>query len=169
MKDPLAELQRWADRDPVHGDAFRSIVAHLPGSGDPTLIILKGHLLLEGALDNALGRWIDDDSLRKSRLGFFQKQALLEGIIKQSIGPHDFVSFLWRIIRRVNTIRNKLVHEVENPHLSKWVDDLVQMWSAGGSKFEDDEQLCALTKVLTGTIGAVNMLTTVITRPRSTS
>ena len=90
---------------------YKYISTHLPRVKDPTLIILRGHLLVEELLNEVLKSWLKDPSvLPDTRLTFHQKLKLAQGII---LGRKD--GFTWKPLELLNQLRNKISHRL-NPH-----------------------------------------------------
>lgn len=90
-------------------DASRRYYKHLPSATDMTLLLLKGHLLVEELLrqlvDNAL---VKPSALKDARLETYQCICLAEALF-HGRAP----SWLWDALRKLNGIRNKLAHNVE--------------------------------------------------------
>ena len=95
-------------RDMNERDWIRRIKGQLPRSRDPILVVLKGHLLLEEALEQLISASCDVPSeLEKARLTFAQKLSLvcaLSPILSDS--DRSFV-------RKLNAMRNKMAHRLD--------------------------------------------------------
>ena len=61
---------------------FGKLNDHLPLVKDPTVVILRGHLLVEELLDELIaGNLKDSDAIRDARLSFYQKLCIVQGFI----------------------------------------------------------------------------------------
>lgn len=100
-------------------DFLAKLECHLHKVDDIELVVLKGHLILEQALNQMLLGHIDSEkSLNDLSLTFSKKLDLLVALTGG--GWEEEVSQL----REVNRIRNKLAHQLEfkpfHPALKKW-------------------------------------------------
>ena len=98
--------------DPL--DKLEAEVEHsMPLTTDFTLLILKGHLLVEAQLDRLITRMCEKPAmLDEARLSFFQKFCLTVALVNEDPADDDF----WQKLRTLNKLRNQLAHrlEVEN-------------------------------------------------------
>jgi hypothetical protein len=97
----------------MNDDAFRvsvrRVIAHLPAQNDLTLIVLKGHLLVERVMyDIVRSRRQSPSAVVKAKLSFWKLARLTEGVL----GTEAPV-WVWTSIDALNQLRNKLVHELE--------------------------------------------------------
>lgn len=82
---------------------------HVLPQQDATLIILKGHLLIEEVLfDQAASVMRDLSELKHARLSFDQLAHVTKALF---VHPDD--CWLWKAIEKLNSLRNKLVHHLE--------------------------------------------------------
>jgi hypothetical protein len=82
---------------------------------DGTLIVLKGHLVLEELLRAKLERGLKDPTqLRKSNLSFYQVLCLARGLFGDICAPGDSENprSVWDIVEAWNTLRNRLAHRI---------------------------------------------------------
>lgn len=101
---------------------YKHLLAHLPIVKDPTLVILRGHLLLEELLDEVLRTWLKDPSvLPDTRLTFHQKMKLSQGII--SGGRNGFT---WKPVDLLNQIRNRISHRLSPHDLELKIDEFLK-------------------------------------------
>jgi hypothetical protein len=103
-------------------EASKRYYRHLPSAEDMSLLLLKGHLLVEELLrqlvDNALVR---PAALKDARLETYQFICLAEALF------HDRApNWLWDALRKLNSIRNKLAHELEPMGLNDKIADFQQ-------------------------------------------
>jgi hypothetical protein len=101
---------------------YKHLLAHLPIVKDPTLVILRGHLLLEELLDEVLKAWLKDPSvLSDTRLTFHQKMKLSKGIIS---GGRD--GFTWKPVDLLNQLRNRISHRLSPHDLELKIDEFLK-------------------------------------------
>ena len=102
-------------------DAYQRFRRLMPKTQDLTLIVLKGHLLLEEQLQHFL-----DDLSRKpqalsdARLTFFQRWRLM-----QAITGHSHSDNIVRFVDGASRLRNRLAHHAEVLELEQAVDGLL--------------------------------------------
>jgi hypothetical protein len=89
------------------------MVKHLLPHRDITLIILKGHLVIEELLfDQAASVMRDVSELKRSRLSFNKLVHLTKALFVYSNDRR-----LWQAIEKLNLLRNELVHHLEDTKL----------------------------------------------------
>lgn len=110
--DVVTEIEKKFDR-------FASL---LPVIEDTTLIVLKGHLLIEEMLNDilynssALPKYIDE-----AKLSFYQKV-----MIARSFDPKgDASNELWRSLEVLNSLRNQLAHHLEPKDIEDRIDKFI--------------------------------------------
>ena len=93
----------------------------MPRGIDPTLIILKGHLLIEEELDIFLKAIsLAPSYLSGSRLTFYQQLRIMQAIANW---PVDEVG---EFVEGVGKLRNRLAHNVEVLDLENSLDELLR-------------------------------------------
>ena len=93
----------------------------IPRTTDLGLLILKGHLLVEEQLDAFVEANCERPSdLKDARLTFHQKMRLC-----QALGGWPKDDPLWRFVVQLNSVRNKLAHNLDFPALVAEVDRLL--------------------------------------------
>lgn len=92
---------------------IKRLAKHLPiDSADVSLLILKGHLLLEELLNEYLESKLPrPEHLEEARLTFFQRVAITRAL--EPLGPNDWV---WSALAKLNTARNAFAHNLEPPN-----------------------------------------------------
>jgi len=106
-------------------DLLTRIRQHLPKGRDLTMIIIKGHLLVEERLHGLVANAVRDDSrLADARLTFFQSLCLCEAICGSSWDE------CWRFARRLNEVRNRLAHRLDHGDLNELVDSILSAYDA---------------------------------------
>ena len=100
-------------------DASSRYYKHLPSADDMTLLLLKGHLLVEELLRQLLDTALANPAaLRDARLETHQCVCLAEALF-DGRAP----SWLWEALRKLNGIRNKLAHNLEPIGLDDKISD----------------------------------------------
>lgn len=90
---------------------------HLPAGNDLTLVALKGHLLVEEALDELIAIACSQPHLlEKLSLPFRFKPPLAQALFGHLLWPG-----LWPLIDALNTVRNNLAHHLDSPLLQQHV------------------------------------------------
>jgi hypothetical protein len=86
------------------------LAKHLPlKSEDRTLIVLKGHLLVENLLTEFIVSKVPDPShLEAGQFRFPQRVALA-----QMFAPKGSNDWVWDALRKLNSLRNTLAHRLE--------------------------------------------------------
>jgi hypothetical protein len=83
---------------------------------DTTLVILKGHLLIEAELIDICGRSLKSpDALEAGRVPFGVRLNLVRALVGDDSMPEGF----WRAIKDLNQIRNDLAHQLEPKDIDK--------------------------------------------------
>jgi hypothetical protein len=92
--------------------AYNELSIHLPdASADPVLIILKGQLLIERLVRKFINtRLPNPAALEKQQFSAAQCICIAESMCLNNKEPN----WLWEQIRELNTIRNKLAHNLFN-------------------------------------------------------
>jgi hypothetical protein len=97
-------------------DPTDRIGKQLDGTSDPTLLILRAHLLVEELLRDIVDRACQaPDELAPARLSFYQAYCLCRAIVGKS---DDRV---WGFIARLNEVRNRMAHHLEPGDLDELV------------------------------------------------
>ena len=91
------------------GDKINRFIDHLPRGADETLVILKGHLLIEEILRELVAISVSDVSaLEKAKLTFFQCVCVSEAIYNE-----DIEKWIWTAALKLNSLRNRIAHNIE--------------------------------------------------------
>lgn len=112
----------------------------LPDTDDLTLVVLKGHLLIEEQLNDILAKKsASPDYLENVRLGFYQKIQLIKALYGINLVDKDGKQ-PWESLESLNTIRNKLSHHLEPKNLEQVIENFVNSFGVGGSDFKCKDQ-----------------------------
>jgi hypothetical protein len=96
---------------------------HLDGIRDPILLVLKGHLLVEEGLKLAISnRMSNPIAFDELNLTFSQTTKLARAMFQSS---NKSENPLWDAVAALNTLRNKLMHNLESGDLQPLLDRLV--------------------------------------------
>lgn len=86
-----------------------------------SIIILKGHLLLEMALKDYISRRVSfPDRLNKEQINF---SSLV--VFASSLEDREGDGWLWKALKMANKIRNQIAHSLDNPKLSQTEKDFI--------------------------------------------
>jgi hypothetical protein len=125
-------------QDPISRFLNR-FVAHLPlQTTDRTLVVLKGHLLIEEMLREFVStHFPNPHQLDGARLTFHQYLCLAK-----SIDTDPLREKLWITIEKLNMLRNKLAHSLEPKELERHIEEFLKMQSDfdPALPFADDEK-----------------------------
>ena len=98
---------------------------HMPDTDDLSLIVLKGHLLIEEMLIDIRDKLFPHaEYLDSVNINFNQLLHVIRSAIKSK---HDHKS--WDLIVDFNKLRNKLVHNLEPPKLESLLSQLFNVYS----------------------------------------
>ena len=107
---------------------FKKLKENLPLVKDPTVVILRGHLLVEELFDEIIAIALKDVSaIKDARLTFFQKLCIARGIL-----GHEKNIFIWKSFKELNKLRNDISHKLPDATLSKKLDVVLKAF------FEND-------------------------------
>jgi hypothetical protein len=94
----------------------------LPRSHDPTLVLHKGHLLVEEQLFACIAAHCPDATkLEDARLTFAQKLRLAQALCGLQSVAHS--------LEKLNALRNRMAHRVEVPDFDSRLDDYLKAWA----------------------------------------
>ncbi|MFV0543422.1 MAG: hypothetical protein ACK5L8_07025 [Marinicella pacifica] len=101
---------------------LKRLIKHLPlNSKSKTLLILKGHLIIEDLLRQYLdSRFQSPKELNKCRLSFSQLLYLVKSFFKPK--PNEW---FWKAAIDFNSIRNDLSHQLEPDNVNSKINDFV--------------------------------------------
>ena len=83
---------------------------------DTTLVLLKGHLLIEAELIDICGRLLKNpDALEAGRVSFSVRLNLVRALVGEDAMPESF----WHAMKHFNKIRNDLAHQLKPEGIDK--------------------------------------------------
>ena len=99
------------------------IMTHLPAEdSDLTLIVLKGHLVLEEELNSAVASRVDHPKhILDAELEFAQLLFVAKALFFRADD-----SWVWSGIKKLNSIRNVLAHTLEPKNLDEKLQEFVE-------------------------------------------
>jgi hypothetical protein len=114
-------------------DRFRR---HFPRrSNDLTLIVLKGHLLMEEAVNRMLASFLlKPQAIEGAHLRFHQKLCLLRALAP--VGAEGTVFRLFEAAEKLNILRNRLAHHVDHPQVEARAKDFLSLLEEPGAEAE---------------------------------
>jgi hypothetical protein len=111
-------------------EAKLRVIKHLPKDGDLSLIILKGHLLIEEllfALVSSAAR--DPSAIASARLGYYELASVAKALFyEKRMGP------VWGAMFELNKLRNTFAHNLEPPDLKEKLQRFAAVGSGGHAK-----------------------------------
>jgi hypothetical protein len=121
---------------PKQIEAFEKFFKKLPHGKDLTLVVLKGHLLLEEQIRAVVDERLQSPlALKDARLDCHQIICLAE-----SLCPKDTTPNLWKAAKKLNTLRNNIAHSLDPKGLEHRVADFVQLFPSGLSEKDEPMQ-----------------------------
>lgn len=112
--------------------AFRKYFSTIPHAKDLTLVVLKGHLLLEEQIrETVIERLTNKEAINKARFNCHQLICLAEALC-----PDDAPKKMWLAAKKLNKIRNDLAHHLEPKGVSDRIEDFIATFP---SNFENDD------------------------------
>jgi hypothetical protein len=93
---------------------------------DGTLIVLKGHLVMEELIRSKLDEYLPrPEYIRRADLSFFKMlcvaRAVYPATVMQSKGKNGVNIDLWDIIEAWNALRNRLAHRLEPTDTQRYI------------------------------------------------
>jgi hypothetical protein len=110
---------------------------YLPQTDDMTLLILKGHLLIEEQLISILKDNVCYfDALNEARLTFYQRLQIVKAMKYRE--ENDWV---WAAIKKLNTLRNELAHKLESSQVESKVSGFLGCFEWVPTVYAKDESI----------------------------
>jgi len=109
---------------------------HLPKSDDLTLIVLKGHLLIEEMINRFITSLLaNPDALAAGRLTFHQRVRLLQALLPRS----SAVDKTFHAVEKLNTLRNRFAHDLEPAQVECQIEAFVRQILSFRPPLDDPE------------------------------
>lgn len=107
-------------------DPLDTIKEHLDKTDDPTLLILRAHLLVEERLSDVLARICrSPEELPGARLSFYQALCLCRAVVGRQEDP------AWGFVARLNEVRNRMAHRLDPGDLDELLGSVVEKLGPG--------------------------------------
>jgi hypothetical protein len=126
LEDGLGKIELMSEEERESLDYF---LHHIPdGDSDLTLIVLKGHLLIEQRIREFISeRMLSPSALDDARLSSYQAICLAEALTLPNTQPKQ----LWDTLRQLNTLRNQMAHNLDlrgvEQRVEKIINDYAQL------------------------------------------
>jgi hypothetical protein len=106
----MAKLPPYTEGNP---EIKQVVIAHMTGhANDPTIAILRAHLLIEQFLNDFIRQNLSHpEYLDGAKLSFAQKQKLTESIHSGFVTQDKTMKELWSFVSQLNGVRNLLAHQ----------------------------------------------------------
>lgn len=115
--------------------ALERIMEHMPVGDEPSLAVLKAHLLVEEQLWGVVSARLASRGELFSRFEKRFQYSRDVALIAEALVPSDDVEFhdaqwVWIAIEKLNSVRNRLAHELEPAGVKERMTDLVNCASS---------------------------------------
>jgi len=122
-------------------ERFKRFHTHLPSVDDPTLVVLKGHLLAEEILENLIrAKCRMPEALDGIEIGFFLKAKLARALIGKSHQNGIILpDAIWTMLEALNALRNELAHALEPKKLEAKIQRFLSSAPKSSKKPRRDE------------------------------
>jgi hypothetical protein len=102
----------------------RKIEEHFAQVDETVLVVLKGHLLIEEALDTIISRFVfHPEFIQAANLRFAQKLSIARSI---SLDEHN--NEMWGLASGLNSLRNELAHSLHSPKREARIQAVVDLY-----------------------------------------
>lgn len=105
------------------GKAFWRFLELLPHGKELDLVILKAHLLIEEQVNALINERLKNSSviLEEERFESYYRICLA-----QSFFAPDFQPWLWRALKQMNKLRNRVAHRIEPKGIDNLIEDIIK-------------------------------------------
>lgn len=105
---------------------FERFQEHIQISDDLTLMILKGHLLIEEQIWLLLcNRLTSVEALEKAELTTHQKLCLAEALVDDFSRSGQDTNWLWPALKKLNKLRNDIAHNLTPSGIADRIRDFI--------------------------------------------
>jgi hypothetical protein len=139
-------------------EAIESFKTHLGSIDELSLVVLKGHLIIEEYLERIISRFVfHADKLESARFTFAQKVA-----IARSISLDEYDNSMWELILAINALRNDLAHTLVSPKREAKTNHLLDLLkkecedSAFGAREVGEGAPARVTEAIAMCVGFLN-------------
>jgi hypothetical protein len=97
---------------------------HLSLVDETALVVLKGYLLIEDALESIISSFVlHREIVEEAKLSFFQKVHLA-----RSISVSEYNNEMWEIAGKLNSLRNEIAHSLHSPKRVTKTKNLIDLF-----------------------------------------
>jgi hypothetical protein len=128
-----------------HGDLKR-LKDHFPQESELTLQVLKGHLLVEEAVREALDIALANPKALKGESGTTLNCHQAICLLEANLPPNVGTPWLWTACKMLNRIRNDLAHKLDQGGLKGKVQNLVSFCLNGDPNILKDGRSSGMPK-----------------------
>lgn len=130
--------------------SFQRFRKHFPRTGDLTLIVLKGHLLIEEEINDLLIHLTKNiKHLDKADVTCYQKICLVESLLLSG----SIKGTCFETIEKINSLRNKIAHKLEPNALEAKVRNVINcMFPDIKDDLTDTDKQINYLKIVFGTL-----------------
>ncbi len=144
-KSELEQLFEEYDKE------FYKLKDIIPKSNDVTLVALKGHLVIERMLHRILISHVQNPKyIEKARLTFAQLLSVVMAIL---LIPTDHPHFSG--IRKLNSLRNNLAHNLPNKQTDKLISELSDVMNIEGTGRNEAQRVYEALEGIAGMLSIV--------------
>jgi hypothetical protein len=124
LEDSLRKIESMSEEE---RDSLDYFLHHIPeNDSDLTLIVLKGHLLIEQRIREFISeRMLSPAALDDARLSSYQAICLAEALTLPNAEPKQ----LWDILRQLNTLRNQMAHNLDPQGVEQRIQKIINDYS----------------------------------------
>jgi hypothetical protein len=102
---------------------------HFPErSNDLTLVVLKGHLLLEQSINRLLAVLLRfPEAIEGANLRFHQKVCLIRALSPTQLPVMPGAADVLDVVEKLNTLRNRLAHHLDHPEIEARAKEILSL------------------------------------------
>ncbi len=125
--DLEGRVKQLEEMPPEERESISYFLRHMPDrDSDLTLVVLKGQLLIEQKTREFISeRMLAPAALNDARLSAYQATCLGEALTL----PNNEPKRLWSVLRKLNTLRNQLAHNLNPQGINERVQEIVAEYS----------------------------------------
>jgi tRNA(Phe) wybutosine-synthesizing methylase Tyw3 len=125
--------------NPLAEKNLNLLVEHLRKVDELTLVILKGHLVIEEQLERIITTFVFHPSyIEESNLRFAQKVA-----IARSMSLDEPANPLWELIVAINALRNELAHVLTDEKRKQKLARVKNLYFEANAAMAEEDRKCA--------------------------
>jgi hypothetical protein len=138
------------------GMVFARASKILEGVSDGTLLVLRGHLLIEDALYRMVSaKLIYPTYLSKANLRFYQLLNMARALYPVTVDNEQRTTLLWDAVEALNTLRNRLAHRLEHADLPSLLGKILDIKSKDTVSLDDPAIIDRLGNTIAVIVGCL--------------